>query len=146
MQRRAGWYIGKTTGRRSPQLAVQLADAGSGGSDGSEWRPRVDHWRVESRLLAVEIGTTGVISLRSGSRLPAGRHFTTLAMKTCSRAQPIDRRSSSRARPPVRRMGARSRPHGPGTLPHQSTSLSGFPLAGDGPVPADVKGGSECSH
>ena len=98
----AGWYIAKTSASRAPV-------AGSAGrvvpwawpirapgmNVASEKRPsvttsagsRTSSWRRR-------YGAQAAISSGSGSRLPGGRHFTTLVMKTSSRRQPIEPRSS----------------------------------------------------
>ena len=80
------------------------------------------------------------ISSGSGSRLPGGRHFTTLVMKTSSRAQPM------RAQQLVEQLAGGPDERAPGgvlagagTLPDQEHVAQRVALAGDGVRPAALK-------
>ena len=101
----AGWYMAKVRciGRAGPRIdrpRVPWATLirAPGLNVPSEWRPRVTT-TAGSRISScrVRYGAQAAISSGSGSRLPGGRHLTTLVMKTSSRFQPIGRsRSLSR--------------------------------------------------
>ena len=71
------------------------ADAGAGHERlQREAAERHDQRRVEHLQLPPQDGAQAAISSGSGSRLPGGRHFTTLVMKTSSRCQPMEPMSS----------------------------------------------------
>ncbi len=56
---------------------------------GGEVAERADHLRLDQPHLFEEVGLAGLDLKGWGSRLPGGRLFSTLAMKTSSRESPI---------------------------------------------------------
>ena len=85
---------------------------------------RTSSWRRRN-------GAQAAISSGCGSRLPGGRHFTTLVMNTSSRCQPMLPRSRTSS-PPARPTNGRPSRSSfmPGPSPTNTTSVSGSPSPG----------------
>ena len=109
----AGWYIANASASRAPVAGSDrrgiVPCAARSGRPGMNAAHRVaaeghDDRRIEDLELAPQMdGAQAAISSGSGSRLPGGRHLTTLVMKTSSRRQPmrpeqLDQQVAGRAR------------------------------------------------
>ena len=80
------------------------------------------------RVCSRRYGVQSSISSGRGSRFPGGRHFSTFAMNTSSRARPAMARSSFRYCPALPTKGSPCRSSFlPGASPTMSTRAEGFP-------------------